>query len=233
MLGLIEIFYAPGKVFDYVREKRAFLWALLANIVLFGGMYFYTVNAIGASNITRRALESSRFAGQMPPDVKEKSIADSDLPAKKIQNAVGTAVFVGVVFVITALLYMAIAGASSSPIKFTQALGTASYAAWPIGVLTTILTVVVITLAADKTELDPQYLLAFNAGALLDRATASKTVYKIASDIDLLAFAQIALSAFGLSKVARIAFSKALIGTILVWVLYSLLGIARVALLGM
>jgi hypothetical protein len=224
MLGLLEIFYAPGKVFETIREKRIFIWALLANIVVISGVYYYSVSQIGNGNITRRTLESSRLASQMPAEAKEKAIADADQPSAVYRGAGFAAVGVAVVFVIIALLNMAVAGVSGGPIKFTQALGVESYSAWPFTLLTAILSVVVIAMAADKTELDPQHLLAFNVGAFLDKNTASKFLYNFASSIDVLRLAGTVFAAWGLSIVAKISFGKSLTGLLLIWFVFSLLG---------
>jgi hypothetical protein len=224
MLGLLEIFYAPGKVFETIREKRIFIWALLANLLVLAGVYYYSVSQIGASNIARRQMETSRFAAQMPAEQKEKAIADADQPSRLVIGAVSTVVIVGIVFLVIALLYMAIAGMSGGPIKFSQALGTESYAAWPFTVLTAIVSIVVIMMAPDKTELDPQHLLAFNVGAFLDKATTSKFLYNFASSIDVIRLAGVVFAAWGLSIVAKIAFGKSLTGLLLVWFVFSLIG---------
>ena len=224
MKGLIEIFYAPGKVFDYVRERRAWLIPFLAGLVLFGAMYSYTVEQIGAGNITRHAFENSKFAANMTAEQKETAIAQADTPAGKGRTLAFTVVGYVVVTLVFALLFLAIAGVGGGPIKFSQALGTVAYSGWPIAVVRSILTVLVISLATDKSDLDPQRLLAFNAGAFLDKATTAKPLFALASAFDIITFAQMALAAYGLSKVARISMTKALTGIVLIWIVFTVLG---------
>ena len=223
MKGLLEIFYEPGKVFDYVRERGAWLAAFLATLILAAATTAYMYQTIGAGNITRHALEDNKFAAQMTPEMKETAIAKAESPAGKIQNIVVVMVVVAVLLLVFALLFMAIAGASGSKLRFPQALGTVAYSGWPVGVVKLILSVVVIMISADKANLDAQHLLAFNGGAFLDKATTAKPLFALASAFDLLTFAQIALGAFGLSRVAVISFTKALVGVGLIWVLFTLL----------
>ncbi len=223
MKGLVQVFYEPGKVFDNVRDKGAWATAFVAGIVLFVCMLAYMYQVIGAGNITRHALEQNKFAAQMSPEMKSTAIAKADSTAGKIQNIGFATIGYSVVMLFFALLFMAVAGASGSKLRFTQALGTVSYAGWPFTVVRFILSAVVIMMAADKADLDPQALLAFNAGAFLDKATTAKPLFALASAFDLLTFAQIALAAFGLSRVARISFTKALIGLGLIWVLFTLI----------
>jgi hypothetical protein len=224
MLGLIEIFYAPAKVFEYVREKRAFVWALLANMILFAGMNYYATNAIGAGNIARQQFENSKFAANMPAEQKEQAIAAAEQPTRKAIVTASVFLVVGIMMLFFALLYMAIAGVSGGPIKFTQALGAVTYSAWPFTVLTVILSIVIIMMAADKSELDPQHLLAFNVGAFLEKNSPTKFLYSFASSIDVLRLAGVAFSAWGLSIVAKISFGKSLTGMLLLWLIASLIG---------
>ncbi len=223
MNGLIEIFYAPGKVFDYVRERRAWAPAFIAGVLLFAGMFFYVYQSIGAENITRRSLNENKFAAQMSEDQKEQAIASSGTTAVIVRTTLISTVVYAVIILIFALLFLAIAGVSGSPIKFTQALGTVTYSSWPIAVVRSLLSVVVIAMAADKSTLDAQHLLAFNAGAFLDKATTSKPLFALASAFDLFTFAEMALAAYGLSRVARITFTKSITGVILVWVVFTVL----------
>jgi hypothetical protein len=218
MAGLFQIFYQPGKVFEYVREQRAWLIALLANMLLMTIFLTGVQNAIGVGNITRHALETSNMAARMSDDIKEKAIADSETPTRKMISIVTTPIAIAVIMAIFALLYMAIAGMSGGPIKFSQAMGTVGYSSWPFNIITALLSSIVVFLSSDRSELDPQHLLAFNAGALLDRATVARPLYSLASSFDILIFAQMAFTAWGLSLVAKISFGKALAGAIVIWI---------------
>jgi len=224
MKGLIEIFYEPGKVFDYVRERGAWAIALIANIILILFTSTYATHAIGPDNIARHQLETSRMAASMTPEQKETAAQAALSPTRQAITGAAVVVVTIVIFVIFGLLNMAIAGVSGSPIKFGQAMGVTVYSSWPLTLLRTLLSVVVIMMAADKADLDPQHLLAFNAGAFLDKATTSKFVYSLASSIDLLTFATMLLGAYGLARVAKIAFSRALVGLILIWIVFSFVG---------
>jgi hypothetical protein len=223
MKGLIEVFYEPGKVFDYVRERGAWVVAFVAGLILFVCMLTYIYQAIGAGNITRHALDESKFAAQMTPEMKDAAAAKADTTAGKIQNIGVATVGYIIVMLVFALLFMGIAAMSSGKLRFPQALGTVAYSAWPFAVLKTILSAVVIMMAADRANLDAQHLLAFNAGAFMEKATTAKPLYALATAFDLITFAQIALAAYGLSKVAVISFTKALVGLGLVWVLFTLI----------
>jgi uncharacterized membrane protein len=223
MKELVEVFYEPGKVFDYVRERKAWVIAFVAGLVVFVCMLAYIYQAIGAGNITRHALEDSKFAAQMTQEQKETAIAKADTTAGKVQNISFATIGYIIVTVVFALLFMAVAAISSGKLSFPQAMGTVAYSGWPFLLLKFILSVVVIMIAANKADLDAQHLLAFNVGAFMDKATTAKPLYALATSLDLITLAQVLLSAYGLSKVALISFTKALVGLGLIWVFFTLI----------
>lgn len=229
MKGLIEIFYAPGKVFDYVRERRAWAAPFFAGLILFGVMYAYIVGQIGMTNIVRHSIEQSKRGATLTDEQKEQQIAAANTTTVKAISACAALIASSGALLIFALLFMAIAGVSGHSIQFSQALGTVSYVSWPFGVVRSLLSILVIALAADKAELDPQHLLAFNAGAFLDKATTAKPLFSLASSFDLFTFATMLFGAYGLSRVAQIKFSKALTGIILIWVVFTIIGMGWAA----
>jgi hypothetical protein len=220
---LIEVFYAPGKVFDYVRDRKAWVIATLANVLLISFTIWFYYQTIGAENMARHQFENSKFAAQMSDDQKQQAIAAAASPTREAVGIVVGGVFGGVFILVVGLLFMAIAGVSGHSIKFSQGAGTAAYAGWPVGVIKVLLSVVVVLAAADKTDLDPQHLLAFNIGAFLDQHTTAKPLYALASSLDIFILAQVLLGAYGLSRVANITFGKAAGGMIAIWVVLTII----------
>ena len=92
-----------------------------------------------------------------------------------------------------------------------------------ISVIRTILSVVVVLVATDKSDLDPQHLLAFNIGAFLDQHTTAKPLFALASSLDILILAQVIFAAYGLSRVANISFGKAAGGMVAIWVIFTVI----------
>ena len=75
-----------------------------------------------------------------------------------------------------------------------------------------------------------EHILAFNLGAVLDKATTNKALYSLAQSIDLIRFAQIAFAAFALARVAKISFTKSLVGQIAIWAVFTALGMVGASL---
>ena len=224
MKELIEVFYEPGKVFDAVRERRIWVAPFLAGILLTVILIIYATNTIGGGNIMRQQLEGSKFAANMPEEQKEKAIADADRPAVIYRNSAIGAVGIAIFTLLIAGLVLGVAAIGGGKISLAQALGTISYASWPITVVRSVLSMIVLIVATDKSVLNPQTLLAFNAGAFLDKNAVAKPLFALATAIDLFIFAQIYLTAFGIARVAHISFTKALIGLLVIWAAFTVLG---------
>jgi hypothetical protein len=223
MAGLIQIFYQPGKVFEYVREKRAWAVALIANIILAVAFSFVMYQGIGAANMARTQVEASSAAKTLTPAEIDQRVAMASSPMVEgiIIGSIGLGT--GVFMLIFALLFMLIAGMSNGPISFSQALGTAAYAAWPIALVKSALSTLVIFISTDRSELDSSRLFGSNVAFFLDKGSTPKPLYALATSFDLLIIAQIFLAAWGLSVVAKIKFGKSLGGAIGIWVLLTLI----------
>ena len=222
MKELIQVFYEPGAVFDYIREKRAWVWALLACLLISAITTVYVVQNIGAENVARTSIENQKSAANLSPEEKENRVQT----ATKVMGTVvpvSVVIFTAVFFLIIGALYIPIATMGGGQLNFAQALGTVGYAAWPFTVLRALLSALILAITPDKESLDPQRLLAFNLGAFLDKQTTSPPVFALATSFDLLILAQTVFAAWGLAKVARIEFSKSLIGNLLIWVLITLI----------
>ncbi len=173
------------------------------------------------TNMARQQMEGSSFTKNLTAEQKEAAIAAADTPTRKVIGIVAAGLVIGVMLLFFALLFMAVAGMSGGPMKFSQALGTACYVAWPFSLITAVLSILVVYISPDRSVLDPQHLLAFNVGAFLDKTTTSKPLYALASSFDVLLFAQMAFAGWGLARVAQIPFARALGGVIGIWVLFT------------
>ena len=101
-------------------------------------------------------------------------------------------------------------------------LGATAYAWFPYYILVTAMTLLIITLSADRSDLNFKNLVATNVGAFLDPQTTSKPLYSLASSLDLLSFLLLGFLAYGLSKVSRAKTGTCFAIVIGVWAVYVL-----------
>lgn len=229
MLGLLQIFYDPAKVFARVREKGIWLIPFLAVSLTIMTTVAITVNLIGMENMTRKQLESNpKLAEQIGPEKLDKIIRDSDTPARKALACVAGGAGGAFYLLLIAGIFTGLLSLMSGTAKFKQVLGASSYALFPFSVLTCLMSTLIILLSNDRSELNLRNLIALNPGAFLDKETTGKSLYSVASSLDLLSFGQIAMLAYGLSKVSGVPLTKCLMMILALWAIY-VLGKAGVA----
>ena len=228
MIGLLEIFYAPAKVFDRVRERGTWLPPFLAIMVLAVLASYLIVNSIGMETIIRKQMETNPQAMErMGPDGIAKA---ANSPFAKAAAYGAPLIFTPIVLAGLAGLFAAGLSITGSKLRYVQVLGATCYAWWPYAALTTFMSAIIINVAPNKEDLNLKNLIATNAGAFLDPVTTNKAVYALASSIDLLSFGLIAFLAYGLARVSNRSFSSCLGIVGVLWLIYVLgkVGIAAV-----
>jgi hypothetical protein len=219
MLGLLQIFYSPGEVFDRVRERGTWLPPMLAMFVigLISGATLGSMVSMGA--IVRKQLEANpQMVEKLGPEGIEK-IANN--PMYKSLWYIG-AIAGPITVVVVAGIFLGGLSIAGGRATFKQVLGATAYAWFPFSVLVTAMTIMIVSLSADRADLNFKNLVATNIGAFLDPQTTSKPLYSIASSLDLLSFMLIGLLGYGLSKVSKSPMGTCLGIVVVVWAVYIL-----------
>ncbi len=220
MLGLLEIFYSPGKVFDRIRERGMWFPALLAITLLAVLTSAIVVQSLGMENIVRKQIESNpRQAQQMGPEGIARA---ANSPIAKGMAYGAPLIFTPIVLLAISGLFYAGLSMTGAKLRFPQVLGATSYAWFPYSVLTFLMSALVLNLSPNKEDLNLRNLIATNAGAFLDPVTTNKALYSLASSIDLLSFGLIAFLAYGLSKVSQRSYASCAAIVVGLWLIYVL-----------
>ena len=223
MLGLIEIFYAPGKVFERVRDRGGWFIPILAVVLLGLCAVSVLLNLVGMETMARKQIESNpRAMEQLGPEGVEQRVRAANSPMIKGLYYAAPLVVTPLTLLACSGLFLAGISVVGGNARFSRVLGATAYAWFPYSLLTTAMMTLVLTLAPDRTDLNFQNLIATNVGAFLDPKTVSKPIYSIASSIDLLSFGLIGLLGYGLSKVSGLAFGRTVMVVILIWAVYVL-----------
>ena len=218
MLGLLQIFYSPAKVFDRVRERGTWFPALLGIMVCALLASFVVVQSVGMETLIRKQIESNpRQAAQMGPEGIARA---ANSPIAKGMAYGAPLIATPIVMIIIATLFMTGLTLSGSKLRFSQVLGATSYAWFPYSVLTLLMTALILQVSPNKEDLNFRNLIATNAGAFLDPATTNKGLYSFASSIDLLSFGLVAFLAYGLSRVSQRSYGSCLMVVAVLWLVY-------------
>lgn len=219
------MFYAPGVVFDDVREgRRNFLVPAIVAVLLNTLLAFAVIQMVGYENIVRKSIEGNTvIAERLGPDGVQKAIEQANTPVRRTLSYVMPGISTILVLLIVAGLLTGILALMESRPSFGKTLTMYSYCFYAYLVVTGLLSLLVLSLMRDKADADVQHLLMFNLGAALDKASTNRFVYSLASSLDLLSIGFVMLISYGLSRIAPgVSFGKALAavgGLWAVWIL--------------
>src|SRR5579883_1914135 len=110
MTGLVQMFYAPGRVFDDIREnRRSWILPMLAVILLNTIVSALIINLVGYEHVIRRSIEGNKaVAERLGPAGVEQAIAQANSPARRAMTMVMPAVGLLVALPLVAGLLLAI-----------------------------------------------------------------------------------------------------------------------------
>ncbi len=218
-MGILEVFYQPGKLFSSLENRRAaWVLPLLFGIVLSVATSWIAIDRIGMENIVRQRLQNSRAT----PEQMQQQMQFANSP-------VALYVTIGAIVVVVPLAALVIAGVltifalmGSKQPKFSTNFSMVTLAYFPFTVITAIMSILVVTIAPDVTTLDVNNLLSTNIGAFMDKDMTPKFLYSFLSSMDALVFGEIGFLAYGFSKVNRSTMGFGLVAVGLPWFIFVL-----------
>jgi hypothetical protein len=219
MFGLLQIFYAPGEVFDRVREKGTWFPPILAIILLsiISGAAFSSMVSMNA--IIRKQMEANpQTVEKLGPEGIERM---SSNPAYQGLWYAGT-IAGPLTIVALAGIFLGALSITGGRTTYKQVLGATAYAWFPYALLLTLMSMLIVYFSTGREELNFKNLVGTNVGAFLDPATTSKAWYSIASSLDLLSFGLIGLLSYGLAKVSKMPAGTCAGIVIGIWAIYVL-----------
>jgi hypothetical protein len=214
---LTGVFFEPGKTFADIVARPRWLVPMLLLILIGLAASVEMGQRIGWDRIIRHAFETNARAQSMDPQAREKAI-QIQVKFASVSAYAGPVVAVPIYFLVVAGVLLGIfAGILSVPMKFKQALAVVAYANLP-GVISGILLMVVMLLK-NPDEFNFQNPLAFNPGAFMDPLTSSKSLYSLATSLDLFTLWVIVLLTIGFKSAAprKLSFAGAFLAVLLPW----------------
>lgn len=225
------VFFEPGKTFEDVAQRPAFIVPLLL-VIVFSLVYVALFSQhVGWERMVRHQVEISKQAQQQTPEQREQGIQMGTKIAPIIGYA-GSLIGVPLAYLISAAVLLAMVKIMSAPTRFSQVFAVMCYSGIT-GIVFIALAVTVMFLK-NPDDFDIQNPLAFNLGALLDPNSGSKFVYTLATSIDLFAIWKIILIAIGLKATGgrSLSFTGALFAVLIPWGIWILCAAALAGMRG-
>jgi hypothetical protein len=219
-MGIFEVFYQPGKLFASLENRRgAWVAPLLLGLLLMTLVTVMAINLIGMDTIIRQRLQGS----QASPEQMQQALNQANSPAILYISYASPVVVGALALLVIAGLLTIFALVGSKQPKFSTNFSMVTLAYFPYTLVVSLMTILVLLAAPDRTVLDVNNLLATNVAAFMDKETTSKGLYALLSTFDILSFVEIGLLSYGFSKVNRTSFGFGLFSVMTLWILWVLI----------
>lgn len=219
-MGILEVFYQPGKLFASLENRRgAWVAPLIAGLLLSLGTTVAAIRTIGMETIVRQRLQDSRLS----PEQMQTALDRANSPAILYLSYASPLVIGTVALLLTAGLLTLFALVGSKQPKFSTNFSMVALAYFPYTLVVCLMTVLVLMAAPDRTVLDINNMLATNVGAFMDKDTMSKGLYTFLSSLDILTFGEIGLLSYGFAKVNRTSIPFGLFAVLSLWLVWVLI----------
>lgn len=206
--SLANIFFEPGRTFEWLRNKPKFIMAMLIMIVCTMAFQILFSNKIGDERMRRFVVEQidkSPRAGQMDAAQKNQAIDLNMTISKYVRYAIP--VFVVIAFLIGTLVYWLAAKAVGGNIGFMQTLSVWVYSAFPPTLISMLGNILILFLKeADDIDIasSQRGLIHANPSILFD-GKEMPVLTTVISVLDVFAIWGWILAAIGLRVVGKLS----------------------------
>lgn len=231
---VINVFLDPRAAFADIAARPRFWVPVVLLIILSVGSLATFSYYVGWDRVMQQQMESNPQLQNMSADQRARmeetqarmaSVMGYVVPASPILTVPLTLLIVAGVFALVFRVLLA------TDVSFRQLFAVTSYGFLP-DLIAGLATIAVVVLK-DPDQFNLENPLAFNVGAYLDPESTSKALLSIATSIDLFTFWKLGLLAIGIAVAARkLAFSTALAGVSIPWLIWVLLKTGLAALRG-
>jgi len=211
---IINTFIAPSKTFTDIRRSASWWLPFVLFAIVVTAFNFVVDKKIGFRAVTETQIKMSprqeRQLDQLSPADREKQVAIRAIGTKYFSLFGGVAVFVLVVQLVVAALYLAtFKFALNAKLSYKAALAVVIYAGFP-EVLRFLLAIVTIYSGSAPDTFNIQNPVMTNPGYLLNPVDSGAAIYGLASSLDIFRIWSTVLTGIGLSCVSGVKRSTSL-----------------------
>jgi hypothetical protein len=230
---LVGVFVEPGRTFESINWKPAFLLALVVAVLAGVGTTMVMHSKVDMAQAMETAIRNSSAGARMSSDeIRQQVEMVANNPFYKVMMWAGPILATPImIFALSGILLLMVF-VGSSETSYLKMLGVTSHAMLFYSVVGGVLLTIVLVLSPDPQAIDLQNPVYTNPGALVD-AKEYPVLNRLASALDLVTLYTIYLLGLGLSKVAaRMSVGKGVLLAGIPWLLYVGIGVLWRALFG-
>ena len=209
------IFFQPKETFQEIAKKPTWLIVGILCVLIGVGGFMLIMNRIGFETMI---MQQAQARGQ---EMTEEQLQMATSPAIKAFTYGMMVIGTPIVMLLTAGLLLALFWLVGSDASFGRAFSVVAHSLFAFTLVSTVISVLIVMLAADPAELDIQNLVASNLGALVSR-TESPVLFAVLSSVDALTFYYLFLLSLGMSIVGRKSLGTSAALVVVLWVVWVL-----------
>ena len=216
--NLIDMYFAPREAFArIVRGPRLLLplVAYAAIVLVFTGVW---MSKMDPSEFMKTQIEESGRADQMSAEQRQQIIEQQARFMPIFGWVVGPVVIAIMLLVVSAALMFIYRFFYAGEVTFKQSLAIDVWVFLAVSIVSVPVTLAVLALKGDW-NVDPNQVVQANLGLLLDKSTAAKPLWALATSIDVFVLWMVFLLAVGFGVACRRPTSSTIWGVGIAWAL--------------
>ena len=214
--NLVDMYFSPREAFTRILRAPRILVPLVAYVLIVLGFTGVWMSKMDAREFMRTQIEESPRADQMSAEQKEQ-IIETQAKFMSVGGWVIGPVFIAIMLlVVSGALMFVYRFFYAGDVSFKQAFAIVIWVFLAVSVISVPVTLAVLALKGDW-NIDPNQAVMANLGLLLDKATAAKPLWALATSFDVFNLWMVFLMAVGFGVATRKSTSSAIWGVGTTW----------------
>ena len=227
--NLLNMYFEPRKAFASILRRPLLLAALVAYAAIVLGFTGIWLHKVDAHEFMKTQIEESPRADRMTAEQKQ-AVIETQAKMMPILGWVFGPTFIAIMLLVVAgTLMFVFRFFYGGDVTFKQAIAIVVWTFLAVGLISTPVMLTVMALKGDW-NLDPNQVVQANLGLLLDKSTAAKPLWALATSIDVFVLWMVFLLAVGFGVAIKKPTSSTLWGVVIPWLVIVGIKVAATAL---
>ena len=227
--NLIDLYFSPREAFTRIVRSPRILVPLVVYALIVLGFTGVWMSKMDPTEFMKIQIEESGRADQMSSEQREQIIEQQARFMPIFGWVVGPVVIAVMLLVVAAALMFIYRFFYAGEVSFRQSLAIVIWVFLAVSVVSVPVTLAVLALKGDW-NVDPNQVVQANLGLLLDKSTAAKPLWALATSIDVFVLWMVFLLAVGFGVACRKPTSSTIWGVGVAWAIIVLCKVGWAAL---
>ena len=214
--NLIDMYFAPREAFTRIVRSPQILVPLVVYTLIVLGFTGVWMSKMDPTEFMKTQIEESGRADQMTAEQRQSVIEQQAKFMPIFGWVVGPVVIAIMLLVVSGVLMFVYRFFYAGDVSFKQSVAIVVWVFLAVSIISTPVMLAVLALKGDW-NVDPNQVVQANLGLLLDKSTAAKPLWALATSIDVFVLWMVFLLAVGFGVACRKSTSSAIWGVGIAW----------------